>query len=200
MSVTDSSRTQLEKTLFLDARTHNGFRDRPVDDAVLEHLYGLLRMGPTAANSQPGRFLFVKSAAAKEKLRPALAEGNVEKTMQAPVTVVVAYDDAFYEQMPTLFPARPTMKDQLASMPEPARTAMALQSASLQAGYMILAARSLGLDCGPMGGFDRATVDAAFFAGTTWRSSLLINLGYGDETKLYPRNPRLAFADACRVA
>lgn len=199
MSVPDSAQTHLENLLFLEARTHNGFVDRPVDDAVLAHLYALLRMGPTAANSQPGRFLFLKSAAAKEKLRPALAEGNVEKTMQAPVTAVVAYDEAFYEQMPKLFPVRPAMKDQLASMPEPARTAMALQSASLQAGYMILAARSLGLDCGPMGGFDRSAVDAAFFQGTTWRSSLLVNLGYGDASKLYPRNPRLEFAEACRI-
>jgi 3-hydroxypropanoate dehydrogenase len=185
--------------LFLSARTHNGWLDRPVDKAVLRRLYELARMPPTAANSQPGRFLFVTSEAAKERLRPALAPGNVDKTMAAPVTVVVAYDAAFYEQMPRLFPARPEMGASLAAMPREAREAMATQSGTLQAGYLILAARALGLDCGPMGGFDRQKVDAAFFAELPWRSTLLVNLGYGDPAKLYPRNPRLGFDDACRV-
>lgn len=185
--------------LFLEARTHSGWVDRPVDAATLRRLYELSRMGPTGGNSSPGRFVFVTSAAAKERLRPALFPGNVDKTMAAPVTVIAAYDARFYEQMPKLFPARPEMGTSLAAMPEAVRDGMAQQSATLQAGYLILAARSLGLDCGPMGGFDRAKVDAAFLEGQPWKSTLLINLGYGDPSKLHPRNPRLSFEDACRV-
>jgi 3-hydroxypropanoate dehydrogenase len=185
--------------LFLNARTHNGWLDKPVDDATLQRLYELARMPPTAANSQPGRFLFVKSHAAKEKLRPTLSAGNVDKTMAAPVTAVVAYDTVFHEKMPKLFPARPEMGAQLAAMPQAARDFMLLQGGSLQAGYLILAARALGLDCGPMGGFDRQKVDEAFFADLPWKSIVLINIGYGDATKLYPRNPRLAFDEACRI-
>jgi 3-hydroxypropanoate dehydrogenase len=185
--------------LFLSARTHNGWQDRPVDDATLRRLYELARMPPTAANSQPGRFLFVKGKAAKETLRPTLSPGNVDKTMAAPVTVIVAYDARFHEQMPKLFPARPEMGAQLGAMPQEMRDFMMLENSSLQAGYLILAARALGLDCGPMAGFDRAKVDAAFFAELPWKSIVLINLGYGDVTKVYPRNPRLSFEDACRI-
>lgn len=186
------------KTLFTEARTHRAWLDRPVDDALLRRLYELTRMGPTLANALPLRVLFVKGAA-KERLRPALDAGNVEKTMQAPVTAVLAVDTAFYEKMPALFPARPTMREFFAEMPEAARDAVAKQSAHLQAGYFLLAARALGLDCGPMGGFNASKVDEAFLQGTRWRSTLLVNLGYGDASKLFPRLPRLDFEEACKL-
>jgi 3-hydroxypropanoate dehydrogenase len=185
--------------LFLGARTFNAFRDVPVDDAILRQIYELARMGPTAMNCTPARFVYVKSPEAKERLRPTLAAGNVDKTMKAPVTAIVAYDEAFFEQMPKLFPARAGARDMLAGMPADKRDFMTLQNGSLQAAYFILAARACGLDCGPMGGFDRPAVDRAFFAGTPWRSILLVNLGYGDATGLHPRNPRLAFEEACRI-
>jgi 3-hydroxypropanoate dehydrogenase len=195
--MTTASESDL-KLLFTEARTHNGWLARPVDDSLLHQLYNLARMGPTAANTQPLRVLFVRSAAAKERLKPTLSPGNVDKTMLAPVTAVIAHDLEFYEQMPKLFPAR-DMKTGLAKMPSEALDKMARQSATLQAGYLILAARALGLDCGPMGGFDAAKVDAEFFPEGKWKSSLLINLGYGDPAKLFPRNPRLEFNDACRI-
>jgi 3-hydroxypropanoate dehydrogenase len=185
--------------LFTDARTHMAWLDRPVDDALLRRIYDLAKMGPTGANSQPMRVLFAKSAAAKEKLRPALAPGNVDKTMAAPATAIIAFDTHFYEHMPRLFPMRPQMRDEVAARPPEVRERQAFQSATLQAGYLILAARALGLDCGPMGGFDPAKVDAAFFADQTWRTTLLVNLGYGDRAKLFPRLPRLDFEEACRI-
>jgi 3-hydroxypropanoate dehydrogenase len=185
--------------LFLHARTHNGWLDTPVDDALLRRIYEVARLGPTAANSVPARFVFVKSREAKERLRPALAAGNVDKTMQAPVTAIVAYDEAFHERMPHLFPARPQMRESLGAMPVDKRDWMLLQNGSLQAGYLIMAARSLGLDCGPMGGFDRAAVDKLFLEGTAWKSILLVNMGHGDPAKLHPRLPRLAFEQACRI-
>lgn len=187
------------RLLFLDARTHNGWLAKPVDDATLHRLYELARMPPTAANTNPLRLVFMKSAAAKERLRPALAPGNVDKTMAAPVTVIVAFDVAFAAKMGELFPARPEMGASMAKMPEAARDRFALMNGSLQGAYVILAARALGLDAGPMGGFDNAKVDAEFLAGTTWRSNFLLNLGYGDPSKLYPRNPRLSFETACRI-
>jgi 3-hydroxypropanoate dehydrogenase len=185
--------------LFLSARTHNGWQDRAVDAATLHRLYELARMPPTAANSSPGRFVFVTSHEAKERLRPTLSPGNVDKTMAAPVTAIVAYDTEYHEQMPRLFPARPEMGASLAGLPQPVREFMMLQNASLEAGYLILAARALGLDCGPMGGFDKQLVDAAFFADRPWKSTVLINIGYGDPSKVYPRNPRLSFDEACRI-
>jgi 3-hydroxypropanoate dehydrogenase len=185
--------------LFLGARTHSAWLDRPVDDATLHRLWELTRMPPTSANSNPLRVVFVKSAAAKERLRPTLAPGNVDKTMTAPVTAIVAYDLEFAAKMGELFPARPEMGAGLAKMPEAARDRWVLLNGSLQAGYFILAARALGLDAGPMGGFDNAKVDAEFLAGTSWRSNILVNLGYGDASKLFPRNPRLAFETACRI-
>jgi 3-hydroxypropanoate dehydrogenase len=183
--------------LFFAARTHNGWLAEPVSDETLERLHGLLKMGPTAANSQPVRLLFVKSAQAKERLRPALDTGNVEKTMAAPVTAVVAFDSAFHEKMPRLFPHVPGLGEKLAASPDGGEQ-MARFNSTLQAGYLILAARSLGLDCGPMAGFDREKVDAEFFADGRWKSTLLINLGFGDATKLRPRLPRVEFAEACR--
>ena len=188
------------KQLFIDARTFNKFQSRPVDDATLHSLVDLMKWGPTSMNTQPGRIVFVRSAEAKEKLRGALMGGNVDKTLAAPVTAIVAYDTEFHAQMPKLFPARPEMGASLAKMPPEAAAGFTLLNSSLQAGYLILAARALGLDCGPMGGFDSAKVNAAFFADLPWRSTVLINLGYGDPAQLYPRNPRLSFDEACRIA
>ncbi|AEI62189.1 malonic semialdehyde reductase [Corallococcus macrosporus] len=186
--------------LFREARTHNAWLDRPVDDALLARVYELARMGPTSANAHPMRLVFVKSADAKAKLLPAVLPLNFDKVRTAPVTAIVAYDSAFYEFMPQLFPARPEMRDVMAGYPAEGRAKLAEQSAFLGAGYVILAARALGLDVGPLGGFDPAGVDAAFFPDGKWRSVLLLNLGYGDSSQLHPRNPRLSFGQACRVA
>jgi 3-hydroxypropanoate dehydrogenase len=185
--------------LFTEARTHNIWVDRPVDDALLRRLYDLVRMGPTGGNTQPLRIVFVKSAAAKERLRPVLAPANVEKAMTAPVTAIVAYDSQYFELMPKLFPARPEMRELQINMPRERREHLAVLNSTLQAGFLILAARALGLDCGPMGGFDTAKTDAEFFPDGRWRSTILMNLGYGDATKLFPRNPRLDFDEACRI-
>ncbi|HPH68969.1 MAG TPA: malonic semialdehyde reductase [Kofleriaceae bacterium] len=185
--------------IFRQARTHNGWQAKPVDDATLTALYDLAKMGPTAANSHPLRVVFVKSAAGKELLRPAMAPGNLEKTMAAPVTAIMAWDTTWYENMPKLFPVVPTMRDNLAGLPTEARERNASQSAHLAAGYFIIAARALGLDCGPMAGFAADKVNAAFFGDGKWQTLLLINLGYGDPAKLYPRGPRLDFADACKI-
>ncbi|PTL77036.1 malonic semialdehyde reductase [Vitiosangium sp. GDMCC 1.1324] len=184
--------------LFHEARTHFAWLDRPVEDSVLRELYALVRMPPTGANAQPLRLVFVKSREAKERLKPALFPANVDKTLGAPVTAIVAYDTEYYEKMPKLFPAR-DWKTQMLALPAEVRQKQALQNSTLQAGYLILAARALGLDCGPMGGFDAAKVDAAFFPDGKWKSTLLINLGYGDPQKLFPRNPRLDFDEACRI-
>ncbi len=184
--------------LFLQARSHNVWLDRPVSDDTLHQLYDLSRMGPTSANSTPMRLVFVKSQAAKERLKPTLAPMNVDKTMSAPVTAIVAFDREFYEQMPKLFPHR-DMKPLFAGMPEEARDRMGTLNGALQGAYLIMAARALGLDAGPMGGFDAAKVDAEFLAGTKWKSLFLVNLGYGDGAKLFPRNPRLDFAEAARI-
>ncbi|MFO0587979.1 MAG: malonic semialdehyde reductase [Polyangiaceae bacterium] len=185
--------------LFLDARTHVGWLPQPIEDATLHRLYDILKMAPTSANSQPVRILFVKSPEAKERLRPCLSPGNVDKTMAAPATAIVAVDRAFHEKMPKLFPQSPGMAKNMEGMPDAARDTFLMQNGSLQGAYLILAARALGLDCGPMGGFDKAKVDAAFFEGSTWRSILLVNLGHGDPAKLHPRNPRLDFEEACRI-
>ena len=183
--------------LFTAARTHNGFSDAPVDDATLHALYDLLKWGPTAANGCPARFVFVRSAEAKARLKPALAPGNLDKTMAAPLTVIVARDMAFYEQLPTLFPhadARSWFVGNDALIEE-----SSLRDTGLQGAYLMLAARALGLDCGPMAGFDKALVDVEFFAGTPVKSVFLVNLGHGDPAKLYPRSPRLDFDTACRI-
>lgn len=184
--------------LFREARTHGAWQERPVPEAVLRRLYELARMPPTALNTQPLRVVFVTRPEAKARLKPALSPGNVDKTMSAPVTAILAHDTAFHEQMTRLFPAR-DMRSTLAARPPEAREAMAVSNATLQGAYLLLAARALGLDCGPMGGFEKATVDAAFFPDGAWKSDLLVNLGYGDAQKLHPRNPRLDFEDACRI-
>lgn len=185
--------------LFLQARTHNAWLDRDVPDALLEQLHDLFRMGPTAMNACPARVVFVKSAEAKALLSPAMAEGNRAKTLAAPVTAIIGYDSRFFEQFPTLFPQNPKAVGMFESNPAAAESA-ALGGGTLQAAYLILAARALGLDCGPMAGFDKAAVDQAFFSGTSIKSNILCNLGYGDANGVRPRNPRLAFPVACRVA
>lgn len=184
-------------TLFLNARTHNGWLPQEVPESLLLRLYDTLRMGPTLANSTPARFVFVRSKEAKEKLKPHLSAGNVDKTMAAPVTVIVAHDLEFYESWPRLFP-HADMKKSYAGKTEALRKVSEEQS-WLQGGYFILAARALGLDCGPMAGFNNAGVDEVFFKGSSWRSTFLCNLGYGDVSKLYPRGSRLSFEEACRV-
>jgi 3-hydroxypropanoate dehydrogenase len=184
--------------IFRAARTHTAWLDKPVDDALLREVYDLAKMGPTSANMCPMRVVFVKSPAAKEKLKPALDAGNVDKTMKAPVTAIFAMDIHFFEKLPKLFPhadAKAWFKD----LPPAVLEYTALRNGSLQGAYFMLAARALGLDCGPMSGFNNAKVDAAFFAGTTVKSNFLCNLGYGDATKLYPRSPRLPFEEACQV-
>jgi 3-hydroxypropanoate dehydrogenase len=184
--------------IFRHARTYNVWLDKPVDDALLPQVYDLAKMGPTSANMSPMRLVFVKSKEAKERLKPALDAGNVAKTMSAPVTAIIGMDIHFYEQLPKLFPhadAKAWFKD----LPDPVLEYMALRNSSLQGAYFMLAARSLGLDCGPMSGFNNAMVDELFFAGTTVKSNFLCNLGHGDASKLNPRSPRLAFEEACKV-
>jgi 3-hydroxypropanoate dehydrogenase len=195
--MTDSlSPTALDQ-LFRHAHTHNFWLDRPVTDAILHDLYELLKWGPTSANCSPARFVFVKSQEAKARLEPALSPGNHDKTMAAPATVIVATDYAFYEKLPQLFPHDDARSWFVGNQPLIDLTAF--RNGTLQGGYLILAARSLGLDCGPMSGFDNAKVDAEFFAGTTVKSNFLVNLGYGDADKLFPRSPRLAFDEAARI-
>jgi len=184
--------------IFRKARTHNGWLDKPVEDGLLRQVYELAKMGPTSANMCPMRIVFVKSAAAKQRLKPALDAGNVDKTMAAPVTAILAMDIHFFERLPKLFPhadAKAWFKD----LPDNVLEYIALRNSSLQGAYFMLAARALGLDCGPMSGFDNAKVDAAFFPGTTVKSNFLCNLGYGDGSKLHPRSPRLDFDEACKV-
>jgi 3-hydroxypropanoate dehydrogenase len=184
--------------LFRDARTHNAWLDRPVDEAVLRELYDLAKLAPTSANSQPMRVVFVTSREAKERLKPALAPQNVQKTMTAPITAIIAHDLEFYEQLPKLMP-HVDARSWFASRPAEQIERAAFQGSSMQGAYFIIAARALGLDAGPIGGFDNAKVDAAFFPGGKVRSNFIVNLGYGDPAGLYPRNPRLDFDDACRI-
>jgi 3-hydroxypropanoate dehydrogenase len=184
--------------IFRTARTHGVWLDKPVEEGLLKQVYDLAKMGPTSANMCPMRIIFVKSQEAKARLKPALDAGNVDKTMKAPVTAIIGMDIHFYEQLPKLFShadARSWFKD----LPENVLEVIALRNSSLQGAYFMLAARALGLDCGPMSGFDNAKVDKAFFAGTTVKSNFLCNLGYGDASKLYPRLPRLGFEEACKV-
>jgi len=184
--------------IFREARTHNVWLNKPVDEGLLQHVYDLAKMGPTSANMCPMRIVFVKSKEAKEKLRPSLDAANVDKTMIAPVTAIIGMDVRFYEKLPKLFPhvdAKAWFKD----LPENVLEIIALRNSSLQGAYFMLAARSLGLDCGPMSGFNNQKVDAAFFAGTSVKSNFLCNLGYGDTSKLFPRLPRLRFDEACTV-
>lgn len=183
--------------LFRNARTFSYWLDRPVDEKKLQELYDLMKYCPTAANSNPLRIVFVKTKEAKERLRPALNEGNVEKTMKAPVTAILAYDMEFYESLPRLYP-QVDAKSWFEGHDDLIK-ASAILNSSLQIGYFILAARGCGLDCGPMAGFDNETVDDEFFAKNTIKSSLLCNLGYGDKSRLHTRNPRFTFEEVCKV-
>lgn len=185
-------------TLFRNARTHNGWIDRPVTDAQLQQIYELMKWGPTSANCSPARIVFVRSPEAKARLKPAMSEGNLEKTMAAPVTAIIGYDLKFYDQLPKLFPHNQDARNWFAHDAKAAEVA-AFRNGSLQGAYFMLAARAVGLDCGPMSGFDNAKVDEAFFPGGQVRSNFLCNLGYGDSSKLFPRSPRLGFDEACSV-
>ena len=184
-------------TLFLEARTHHAWHPKSVPEQVLRQAYELARMAPTSANSSPARFVFVTTPEAKERLMPAIMPGNVDKTRSAPVTVIIAQDMEFYEQLPKLFPAVDARSWFLGNGGLIADTAA--RNSSLQGAYFILAARALGLDCGPMSGFDAEKVNAEFFPDGKWKANFLCNLGYGDQEKLYPRAPRLDFQEACRI-
>ena len=183
--------------LFRTARTANDFHDTPVEEATLRALYDLVKWAPTSANSSPARFVFVTSQEAKAKLAPALSEGNLAKTLAAPVTAIIAYDLDFHEKLPYLFPH--TDAKSWFDGPQENRQKPAFLNSTLQGAYLIMAARSLGLDAGPMTGFDAAKVDEAFFSGTALRTNFLINLGYGDTAGLFPRSPRLSFDEAARI-
>jgi 3-hydroxypropanoate dehydrogenase len=184
--------------LFRTARTQNKWFDQPVSDELLHELYELVKFGPTSANCSPARFVFVRTPEGKEKLRPALSSGNLEKTMKAPVTVIVGEDTLFYDKLPQLFP-HADARSWFTSSPEMAAQT-AFRNATLQGGYLILAARALGLDAGPMSGFKPDIVDAAFFAGTSVKSNFLVNLGHGDPSGVFARSPRLSFDEACALA
>jgi 3-hydroxypropanoate dehydrogenase len=198
--------------LFRQARTHSAWLDIPVSDETLRELYELMRWAPTSANSNPARILFIRSAEAKQRLVPALAPANVDKVLSAPVTAIVAYDLTFFEKLPKLFPHNPRIRDLYARSPDLVE-ATARRNSSLQGAYLILAARSLGLDCGPLSGFDIARVDEEFFAAGQpcegceqeffpqghVKSNFLCNIGYGDSSKLFPRLPRLNFDEACSI-
>ena len=184
-----------------EARTHNGFTDKPVTDAQLRELYELLKWGPTSSNSQPARFVFVRTREGKEKLRPALSSGNTAKTMEAPVTAIVAYDTQFHEHLPRIFPHNLTASSWFTG-PGNEQVAFhtAFRNGTLQGAWLIIAARAMGLDVGAMSGFNNAKVDEAFFPDGRYKSNFLCNIGYGDHSKLFTRNPRLSFEDACSFA
>ena len=183
--------------IFFKAHSHNAWTGKPVGDATLRQMYDILKFGPTSANCSPARIVFVRSKAGKEKLRPALSEGNLEKTMAAPVTAVIGYDTEFYENLPRLFPQKDA-RSWFVGKPAHIETT-AFRNGTLQGAYLIIAARAVGLDCGAMSGFDNALVDAAFFPGGKIKSNFLCNLGYGDPKGVFPRNPRMAFEEACSV-
>ncbi len=198
--------------LFRQARTYSAWLPKPVSDDTLRQLYDLMKWAPTSANSNPARVVFVRTPEGKQRLLPALAQGNVQKVMTAPVTAIIAYDLMFYEKLPRLFPHNPTMRDLFARSPELVEVT-ARRNSSLQGAYLILAARALGLDCGPLSGFDNTKVDKEFFGADKPRkgcdeeyffegqvkSNFLCNLGYGDASTLPPRNPRLSFDEACSL-
>jgi len=193
--------------IFREARTHNVWLDKPVPDDLLRQIYDLMKWGPTSANCSPARILFLRTPAAKQRLAPALSPTNLDKTMKAPVTAVIAYDQKFYDNLPRLFPHNQAARGWFANNAPLAETT-AFRNGTLQGAYFIIAARSVGLDCGPMSGFDNAKVDSEFFPASAspsgppesqWKSNFLCNLGYGDASKLFPRSPRLDFDEACRL-
>lgn len=183
--------------LFLEARTHNGWTAEPVDEALLRRAVDIAKMGPTSANCSPLRIVFVTSPEAKARLKPCLSPGNVDKTMAAPVTAILAFDPLFYDHLPKLFP-HADARSWFAGQPH--AEGVARMNATLQAGYLLLALRGLGLDTGPMTGFDAAVCDAAFFADGSARSMILMNIGHGDPAKLFPRSPRFAFEEMASFA
>lgn len=183
--------------LFTQARTYTGWQGKPVPESLLRELYDLMKWGPTSANCSPARLVFVTSAEGKARLKPCLAEGNVEKTMHAPVCAIIGMDMAFYDKLPELFPHTDAKSWFVGNDTMIHDTAF--RNSSLQGAYLMLAARGLGLDCGPMSGFDAGALNAAFFAGTTVQANFLCNLGYGDSDTLHPRGPRLSFDDACEL-
>jgi 3-hydroxypropanoate dehydrogenase len=196
-AVTDEAALDI---LFRKARTHVGWLPKPVSDDTLRAAYDLAKYGPTSANTMPMRIVFVKSSEAKARLKPALAPGNVEKTMAAPVTAIFADDQQFHEFIPRLFPVAPQMKDMFAGPANAEKAKIhAFRNATLQAAYFILAARAVGLDCGPMSGFDNAKVDAEFFPDGRWKSNFIMNIGYGDDAKLRPRLDRLTFDEVAKI-
>ena len=184
-------------TLFRSARSHNGWTPQPVNDDMLRQIYELVKWGPTSANCSPARIIFVRTEQGRERLRPYLSEGNVHKTMTAPVTAIIGYDTQFHQHLPRLFPHNPGIKNAF----EDARHAetTAFRNGTLQGGYFILAARALGLDCGPMSGFDAPALDREFWAGTAVKTNFLCNLGYGDPSKLFARHPRFEFEEVCQL-
>jgi 3-hydroxypropanoate dehydrogenase len=183
--------------LFTEARTHNAFRDKPVSDELLQKAIELAKMGPTSANQSPMRVVFLRSHAAKERLRPALSPGNLDKTMGAPVVAITAFDEQFYEHLPFLMPHVDAKSWFSADPVKAARSAF--QNGTLQVAYLLLALRSVGLDTGPMTGFDNAKVDAEFFPEGHVKSNVLINIGYGDHEKLFPRSPRFSFDQIAKI-
>jgi nitroreductase len=184
--------------LFTGARSFSSWKPEDVTDQELRDLYDLLKWGPTSANCCPARFVFVRSGPAKEQLISALAPGNVEKVKTAPLTAIIAYDERFYDQMPKLAPHAPKYREMFSSNAALAE-ATRFRNGSLQGAYFMLAARAIGLDCGPMSGFDNAKLDALFFASSSWRSNFICALGHGEPSKLHPRAPRLAFEEACQI-
>ena len=184
-------------TLFLNARTHNGWLDKPVNDAQLHQIFDLMKMAPTSANCSPARFVFVKTEAARTKLLECVDAGNAQKVSTAPITAIIGMDMAFYEKLPQLFPhanARAWFEGKATKIAD-----TAFRNSSLQGAYFVLAARAIGLDCGPMSGFDHEKIDAAFWGGNTVKTNFICALGYGDATKLFPRSPRFAFDEACQI-
>lgn len=187
--------------IFRDARTHNDWTDKDVEEALIRGTYDLMKFGPTSANCCPARFVFIRSEEAKQRLAPFMSEGNREKTLKAPWTVIIAHDLNFPEKIPELFPHNPGAKDWFKDPQNRAETAF--RNGTLQGAYFMLAARSMGLDCGPMSGFDRGGVDKEFFQSNPeteqWTANFICSLGYGNEDALFPRSPRLAFEDACQI-
>jgi len=184
--------------LFRVARSQNGWKDEPISDTLMYAVYDLMRWGPTSANCSPARFIFVKSHEAKQRLKPHLAENNVDKVLTAPMCVIIGHDLEFYEKMPQLFPHNPEAKDWFSGDPVAAEV-IAMRNGSLQGAYFMIAARALGLDCGPMSGFDNDGVDKEFFSGGTVKSNFICSIGVGDPSKVFERLPRLSFEEACEV-
>src|SRR5258706_8848433 len=186
------------RLLFTEARTHNGFVDKPVTDAEIRQVFDIMKMGPTSANCSPARFVFLRTKEGKERIRPALSSGNLEKTLAAPVVAIVAWDTKFYEHLPRLFPHNLDAKNWFANS-ETVAHETAFRNGTLQGAYFIIAARALGLDCGAMSGFDNAKVDAEFFPDGRFKSNFLINIGHGDPSQLFGRSPRFDFAEVCQL-